>query len=91
MPLLSVEGLEVRFGDDEPAVRGVDLTVGHGETVAMVGESGSGKSTAAAAILGLLAPGGRIAAGRIIFGGRDITAADARVLRSIRGRCPKIR
>lgn len=85
-PLLSVEGLEVRFGADEPAVRGVDFTVLRGQTVAVVGESGSGKSTTAAAILGLLSPGGRITAGRIMFDGRDITSADQRVLRSLRGR-----
>jgi peptide/nickel transport system ATP-binding protein len=85
-PLLSVEGLEVRFGTDAPAVRGVDLTVRPSQTVAVVGESGSGKSTAAAAILGLLPPGGRITAGRIVFDGLDITAADRRLLRSIRGR-----
>ncbi|MCV7098245.1 dipeptide ABC transporter ATP-binding protein [Mycobacterium kubicae] len=85
-PLLSVQGLEVRFGTDEPAVRGVNLTVGQGETVALVGESGSGKSTTAAAVLGLLSPGGRITDGRVVYDGRDITAADRRVLRSIRGR-----
>jgi oligopeptide transport system ATP-binding protein len=85
-PLLSVEGLEVRFGADAPAVCGLDLTVLRGQTVAVVGESGSGKSTTAAAILGLLPPGGRISAGRIVFDGRDITGADRRLLRSIRGR-----
>ena len=85
-PLLSVEGLEVRFGSHAPSVCGVDLTVRRGQTVAVVGESGSGKSTTAAAVLGLLPPGGRITAGRIVFDGRDITAADRRVLRSIRGR-----
>ncbi|OBI70721.1 ABC transporter ATP-binding protein [Mycobacterium sp. E796] len=85
-PLLSVEGLEVRFGANAPVVCGVDLTVLRGQTVAVVGESGSGKSTTAAAILGLLPPGGRISAGRIVFDGRDITGADGRVLRSIRGR-----
>jgi oligopeptide transport system ATP-binding protein len=89
-PLLSVHGLEVRFGTDAPAVCGVDLAVLRGQTVAVVGESGSGKSTTAAAILGLLAPGGRITAGRIVFDGRDITSldsrADRRLLRSIRGR-----
>ncbi len=84
-PLLSVEGLEVRFGD-QAVVCGVDLTVRRGQTVAVVGESGSGKSTTAAAILGLLPPGGRISAGRIVFDGRDIAAADRRLLRSIRGR-----
>ncbi|CAM4108650.1 Glutathione import ATP-binding protein GsiA [Mycobacterium basiliense] len=89
-PLLSVAGLEVRFGSDEPVVRGLDLTVCSGQTVAVVGGSGSGKTTAAAAILGLLAPGGRITAGRIVFDGRDITAfdrmADRRLMRTIRGR-----
>src|SRR6516165_6480274 len=85
-PLLSVEGLEVTFGVAAPAVRGVDLSVLRGQTVAVVGESGSGKSTTAAAILGLLPPGGRITAGRIVFDGRDITSFDRRQLRSIRGR-----
>src|ERR1700720_967788 len=84
-PLLSVAGLEVRFGDDAPAVSNVELTVRSGQTVAVVGESGSGKSTTAAAILGLLAPGGRITAGRIVFDGVDLTAADQRRLRAIRG------
>ncbi|MGZ4527038.1 MAG: dipeptide ABC transporter ATP-binding protein [Mycobacterium sp.] len=85
-PLLTVEGLEVRFGDQPPAVSGVDLSVMRGQTVAVVGESGSGKSTTAAAILGLLPPGGRITAGRITFDGIDITSAGGRLLRSIRGR-----
>ena len=84
--LLSVEGLEVTFGGGVPAICGVDLTVRPGQTVAVVGESGSGKSTMAAAVLGLLPPGGRITAGRVVFDGRDITGADRRVLRSIRGR-----
>lgn len=84
-PLLSITGLEVRFGDDAPAVRRVDLTVGHGQTVAIVGESGSGKSTTAAAVLGLLPPGGRVTAGRIEFDGVDITRAGERRLRDIRG------
>ncbi|MFZ1162569.1 dipeptide ABC transporter ATP-binding protein [Mycobacterium sp.] len=84
-PLLSVAGLEVSFGDDVPAVRGVDLEVRAGQTVAIVGESGSGKSTTATAILGLLSPGGRITAGRITFDSVDLTAADQRQLRSVRG------
>lgn len=83
--LLAVEGLHVSFGE-HAVVRGLDLRVLPGQTVAVVGESGSGKSTAAAAILGLLAPGGRITGGRIMFDGVDISAADRRALRSIRGR-----
>lgn len=79
--LLSVEDLEVRFGDDAPAVAGASLSVAAGQTVAVIGESGSGKSTAAAAILGLLPPGGRITGGRIVFDGIDITNSDRQGLR----------
>jgi peptide/nickel transport system ATP-binding protein len=85
-PLLVVEDLQVRFGEGNPAVWSAQLTVQAGQTVAVVGESGSGKSTTAAAILGLLAPGGRITGGRILFDGVEITAAGPRQLRSIRGR-----
>jgi peptide/nickel transport system ATP-binding protein len=84
-PLLAVEDLEVRFGNDDPAVRSAHLSVRAGQTVAVVGESGSGKSTTAAAILGLLAPGGRITGGRIRFDGVDITEAGPQQLRLIRG------
>lgn len=84
-PLLSVDGLEVSFGG-QAAVCGLDLSVLPGQTVAVVGESGSGKSTTAAAILGLLPPGGRITGGRIVFDGVDISAADRRAMRAIRGR-----
>ncbi|EUA24239.1 ABC superfamily ATP binding cassette transporter, ABC domain protein [Mycobacterium xenopi 4042] len=94
-PLLAIEDLEVRFGDDDAAVRGVWLAVHHGQTVAVVGESGSGKSTTAAAILGLLPSRGRITRGRILFDGLDLAEANPRVLRSIRGRgsvtCRRIR
>ncbi|MGH3632762.1 dipeptide ABC transporter ATP-binding protein [Mycobacterium sp.] len=84
-PLLRVERLEVRFGAATAALGGVDLTVHRGQTVAVVGESGSGKSTTAAAILGLLPPGGRICAGRIVFDGVELTTADRRRWRTIRG------
>ena len=84
-PLLAIDGLEVVFADDAPAVSGLSLTVYPGQTVAVVGESGSGKSTTAAAVLGLLPAGGRITAGRIVFDGSDITAANPRTLRQIRG------
>src|ERR1700757_2860100 len=84
-PLLSVEGLEVRFGSHAPSVCGLVLTVRGGQPVAVVGESGSGKSTTAAAILGLLPLGGRITAGRIVFDGIDLAAAGRQQLRSIRG------
>ncbi|MFV1959673.1 MAG: ABC transporter ATP-binding protein [Planctomycetota bacterium] len=70
-PLLVVEGLEVRYSTPQGpvhAVRGVDLALGTGETLALVGESGCGKSTLARAIVGLVRP----AAGRIRLGGHDL-------------------
>lgn len=88
-PLLSVEGLAVDFATMDGvvhAVEGVDLEIAPGQTVAIVGESGSGKSTTAMAIIGLLAGGGRVAAGSIRLDGRDITRAPESELRTIRGR-----
>lgn len=88
-PLLSVQGLAVDFATMDGvvhAVEGVDLEMRAGETVAIVGESGSGKSTTAMAIIGLLAGGGRVAAGSIRLDGREIAHAPEHELRSIRGR-----
>ncbi|ALX66419.1 ABC transporter ATP-binding protein [Microbacterium sp. XT11] len=88
-PLLTVEGLAVDFTTIDGvvhAVEGVDLEIAEGETVAIVGESGSGKSTTAMAIIGLLAGGGRVAAGSIRLEGREIAHAPEHELRAIRGR-----
>lgn len=88
-PLLSVEGLAVDFSTMDGvvhAVEGVDLEIAPGQTVAIVGESGSGKSTTAMAIIGLLAGGGRVAAGSIRLDGREIGHASEHELRMIRGR-----
>jgi len=88
MALLAVSDLEVAFprGRGEAyALRGVDLSLERGERLGVVGESGAGKSMLAFAILNLIQPPGRIAAGAIRFEGRDILTLPPRAVRAIRG------
>jgi peptide/nickel transport system permease protein len=93
-PLIDVRDLETRFETaDGPfnAVTGVSLAIRRGETVAIVGESGSGKSMTGLSILGLVPkPAGRIAAGTILFTGRDgryrdLAQLDDTEMQSVRG------
>jgi len=68
--ILKVRNLEISFQTTSGtvnAIRGVDLDVYRGETVAIVGESGSGKSVTAKAIMGILAKNGTIHQGSIEF------------------------
>jgi peptide/nickel transport system ATP-binding protein len=86
--LLQVEGLTTKFdvgGRECAAVDGVTLAIDTGETVCLVGESGCGKSVTAMSILRLVQPPGRIAAGRIVFRGRDLMTLSEREMRQVRG------
>jgi peptide/nickel transport system ATP-binding protein len=88
-PLLQIRGLEVGFQTQRglvPAVRGVDLTLYAGQTLAIVGESGSGKSTTAQSIIDLLPGTGKVTAGEILFEGRDLTKLNAKAIQDVRGR-----
>lgn len=87
-PLLHVRDLQVHFpGPRGPlrAVDGVTLEVRRGEAVAVVGESGCGKSLTALPVLRLVSPPGRIAAGQVLFEGRDLLALSEREMCAVRG------
>lgn len=87
LPVLDVTDLRVAYrtnGIETEAVRGVDLTVARGETVAVVGESGSGKSSVAHAIIGLL-PRTAHFTGRVHLGDLRIDELGSRAINRIRG------
>ena len=65
---------------------GVSLSVEKGRTLGIVGESGCGKSVLSLSVMRLVPPPGRIAAGRILFDGRDLLALPPAEMRDIRGR-----
>ena len=93
-PLLDVRDLHVVYPrprpflargprrPDEPAVKGLSISIARGETVALVGESGSGKTSAAKAIVNLLRP----TSGTVIFDGLDVSTASRAELRRYRER-----
>jgi peptide/nickel transport system ATP-binding protein len=86
--LLSVAHLTTVFDTPRgavPAVNDISFDIRAGETLGLVGESGSGKSVTALSIMRLMQPPGRIAAGRILFNGRDLLALREPEMRAIRG------
>lgn len=88
-PVLTVRNLRVRARVDNHApllVRGVDLDLVAGETLALIGESGSGKTMTSLALLHLLPREMRQSADTLTLHDRDIAALDEGQLRELRGR-----
>ena len=88
-PLLAVEGLRVEFPTRHGtlvAVHDASFTIAPGEVLGVVGESGAGKSLTGAAIIGLIDPPGRIAAGQVTLAGRRIDNLPYDAMRRVRGR-----
>ena len=74
-PVVLIEDLHLTLDSDAGPVnilRGLDLTVGRGETVSIVGPSGSGKTSLMMVIAGIE----RQTAGRVVVAGADLGALD---------------
>jgi len=74
-PMLAVDGIKVHYGAIQ-ALKGVSLTVGKGEMVALIGANGAGKTSTLRAVSGMLKP----SAGRITLEGKDTTSLKAHQL-----------
>ena len=87
--MLTIKDLKIGFQSPlgiSPALKGVSLELGKGETLAIVGESGSGKSVTALAITRLLpTPPAVYEGGQILFDGKDLLKASDAELRRVRG------
>ncbi|MEH7747256.1 ABC transporter ATP-binding protein, partial [Neobacillus drentensis] len=88
--LLDIQNLKVDFTNqngDLTAIKDVVLHIQRGETVCIVGESGSGKTVTSKTIMRLIDyENGKIADGRIVLDGIDLTHLSQKKLRSIRGK-----
>jgi peptide/nickel transport system ATP-binding protein len=92
--LLAIKGLVIEatsYPPGEPPknvtlVHGVDLTLQKGRVLGLIGESGAGKSTIGLSAMAYGRGGVRLTGGSIHLNGREIRLADAKALRSLRGR-----
>jgi ABC-type dipeptide/oligopeptide/nickel transport system ATPase component len=87
--LLEIKNLVINFEMETgtvEAVKGINLSLAKGETLAIVGESGSGKSVTGLALTRLLPePPARYASGEILLEGRNVLKMKPAELRRIRG------
>lgn len=87
--LLDIEDLTVGFrsaGEQlSIPLQGVSLRVPRAARMSLVGESGSGKSLTAASVLGLLPKGAEILRGSIRLDEEELTGADEKRMRKLRG------
>lgn len=88
-PVLDIRDLVVEFPTRRGtliAIRGISLSIDRGEILGVIGASGAGKSLSGAAVIGLLEPPGRVAAGQINVCGRRVDNLSRREMTAIRGK-----
>ena len=79
--MIEIRNLHKMFGG-QPVLRGVDLTIETGETIAIVGQSGCGKSVLLKHVIGLLTPD----EGQVLVDGADVHRLDETSLYRLRER-----
>ncbi len=84
MALLEITNVDISYGK-RLIVKDCNLTLEKGEICSIVGESGSGKTTVIRAVLGLLAGGGKVTAGDIVYEGRSLLTLNDKQWRALRG------
>ena len=82
--MLEIKNITICY-KDRPAVKHFSMTLRQGEIASFVGESGSGKTTVIRAVMGLLAGGGRVVEGDILFEGKSLLKNTPAQWRKLRG------
>ncbi|NVN32353.1 ATP-binding cassette domain-containing protein, partial [Endobacter medicaginis] len=82
--LLELDGFGATLGS-LTLLRGIDLSLSPGDSLALVGESGSGKTTLALALMRLLPEGAQLH-GHARLDGTDLTRLHEADMRRLRGR-----
>ncbi|MFW6116657.1 MAG: energy-coupling factor ABC transporter ATP-binding protein [bacterium] len=66
-PYIRLEDVTYRYADGTVALRGIDLSINHGDFIALIGQNGSGKTTLSKCLNGLFKP----TEGRVLVDGLD--------------------
>ena len=86
-PILSIRNLQVEIAGEtpRPVLKGLNLDIPRGQTVALLGESGSGKTLAAYSVLNLLPSVAKVTSGEILFQQKDLRKLPPKEMRKILG------
>jgi len=82
--MLEIKDVTISY-KNRPTVQDFSLTLEQGKICSLVGESGSGKTTVIRAVLGLLAGGGKVTKGDILFEGKSLLQNTPEQWRKLRG------
>ena len=82
--MLNIDNITISYGKN-PTVKDFSLHMKQGQIVSLVGESGSGKTTVIRAVLGLLAGGGKVTNGDIVYNGKSLLTLTDAEWRKMRG------